>query len=170
MYNMSYKHDTSPKCCAVTRALLLMMQFVRTFLKSLATSLLGTQGHFQRWIYLIRISKYVAGGRLLLNIYTASSDELRYEKYKNKNIWPKKALIVELGLTLNPFLQIQMLPNISYCEFFHVQKWLENSIPTDWGWITDLQSGHLVPIGKDQAAAPDKVVKMIICGCKQGCK
>ena len=28
---------------------------------------------------------------------------------------------------------------------------------------------YLIPVVKDKAAAPDKILKLISCGCKQGC-
>jgi len=117
----------------------------------------------------------VAGEMLLLRAYTApatvdSLDELRYVRYKKQ--------VAKKSLTAGTGFDLKSLPPTtdaakyhSYRAYFQVLKWLGNTdvSPTDWGWTTDAQSGHLVPIVKDQAAAPDKVLKMISCGCKQGC-
>ena len=59
-----------------------------------------------------------------------------------------------------------------YRTYYEVQMCLDNVgaiSPLEWGWTRDSQSGNLIPHIKDQAAAPDKVLKMISCGCKQRC-
>ena len=40
--------------------------------------------------------------------------------------------------------------------------------PLKWGW--ELQAGNLQPIGSECPAAPTRLLKMIFCECKSGCK
>ena len=58
----------------------------------------------------------------------------------------------------------------SYRAYYQVQQWLGNELPpTEWGWTRISQNENLVPVVKDKPAAPQKVLKLISCGCKQGC-
>ena len=113
-----------------------------------------------------------AGEKFLLQVYNAPStsetlNDLRYANYKKQ--------VNKKGLTAATGLELKALPPMSDSAKYHsyraynqVQKWLGNDIisPTDWGWA---RSEHLIPVIKDQAAAPDKILKLISCGCKQGC-
>ena len=113
---------------------------------------------------------------MLLLMYNApdtinSLDDLRYVYYK-KQVLAKN---IETGSGFD----LRALPPTSdaakyhsYRAYLQVQQWLGNTdiLPTDWGWNRSAQTDHLVPISKDYAAAPEKVLKMISCGCKQGCR
>ena len=113
---------------------------------------------------------------MLLLMYNASDtinslDDLRYVYYK-KQVLTKN---IETGSGFD----LRALPPTSdaakyhsYRAYLQVQQWLGNTdiLPTDWGWNRSAQTDHLVPIIKDYAAAPEKVLKMISCGCKQGCR
>ena len=78
----------------------------------------------------------------------------------------------------NSSFHIQQLPPTSaaakyhsYRAYFAVQEWLGNPgdlDPTDWGWI--IESGELLmPIKSDKPYAPEKLIKIVSCACKQGC-
>ncbi len=116
-----------------------------------------------------------AGEELILLLYNApqtikSLDDLRYQRY-NKQITGKK-------LTSIKGVELKALPATcdaakyhSYRAYYQVQQWLGNDVsPAEWGWERDPQSGNLRPLVKDKPAAPDKVLRLISCGCKQGCK
>ena len=94
-------------------------------------------------------------------------DDLRYESYKKR---------VRKSLTSKTGFELKSLPPTSdsakyhsYRAYYQIQLWLGNKQinPTDWGWVRN--EYYLVPIIKDRAAAPDKVLKLISCGCKHGC-
>ena len=94
-------------------------------------------------------------------------NDLRYANYKKQV--NKKGFTAATGLELKALPPTSDLAKYhSYWAYYQVQKWLGNDIisPTDWGWA---RSEHLIPIIKDQAAAADKILKLISCGCKQGC-
>ena len=113
-----------------------------------------------------------AGEIFLLQVYNAPStfktlNDLRYANYKKQ--------VSKKGLTAATGFELKVLPPTSdsakyhsYRAYYQVQKWLGNDIinPIGWGWT---RSEHLIPVIKDQAAAPDKILKLISCGCKQGC-
>ena len=117
----------------------------------------------------------VAGERFMLMIYSApasvkSLDDLRYIRYKQQ--------VAKKSLTAGTGFDLKSLPPTcdagkyhSFRTYYQVQKYLGNTeiCPLEWGWTRDEKSGHLIPIVKDQAAAPEKVLVMISCGCKQGC-
>ena len=113
-----------------------------------------------------------AGEKFLLQVYNAPStsetlNDLKYVNYKNQV--NKKGLIAATGLELKALPPTSDSAKYhSYRAYYQVQKWLGNDIisPTDWGWA---RSEHLIPVIKDQAAAPDKILKLISCGYKQGC-
>ena len=118
---------------------------------------------------------HAAGEKFLLKIYSAAAnieslDHLRFVKYKKQ--------VAGKSLTAGTGFDLRSLPPTSdaakyhsYRTYLEVQKCLgnDNISPLEWGWTKDSQSGHLVPVVKDQAAAPDKVLRMISCGCKYGC-
>ena len=60
----------------------------------------------------------------------------------------------------------------SYRTYLTVQQMLGNNNikPTDWGWTRPSPTEKLVPVVKDNEAAPAKVLCIISCGYKQGCK
>ena len=116
-----------------------------------------------------------AGERFLLKIYSAPAtvqtlDELRFIKYKKQ--------VTGKSLTTGTGFDLRLLPPTSDAAKYHcfrayleVQKCLGNEAisATEWGWSRDSQSGLLMPVIKDQSVAPDKVLRMISCGCKHGC-
>ena len=115
-----------------------------------------------------------AGETFLLRIYNApittkSLDELRYVRYNNQ--------ITSKKLTAVSGVELKALPPTSdaakyhsYRAYYQVQQWLGNELPpTEWGWTRISQNENLVPVVKDKPAAPQKVLKLISCGCKQGC-
>ena len=57
----------------------------------------------------------------------------------------------------------------SYWVYHTVQQWIGHELsPLDWGWRI-CASGLLVPIETDRPVVPDKILRMISCGCKMGC-
>ena len=55
----------------------------------------------------------------------------------------------------------------SYRSYHQIQKCLgKDNDPTAWGYIRYI---YLIPVVKDKAAAPDKILKLLSCGCKKGC-
>ena len=57
----------------------------------------------------------------------------------------------------------------SYRAYFAVQEWLgnDNIIATDWGW--DLFHGRLSLTQTERADVPERVLKIVSCGCKVAC-
>ena len=112
-----------------------------------------------------------AGEKFLLSIYNAPKkaetlDDLRFEFYKRR---VKKTLTSKTGFELRSLPPTSDSAKYhSYRVYYQVQLWLGNNLidPTDWGWV---RNEYLIPIVKDKAAAPDKVLKLISCGCKHGC-
>ena len=113
----------------------------------------------------------MSGERFLLLLYKApvtckTLDDLRFWRYKKQ--------VNEKKLTSASGLELRTLPPTSdaakyhcYRAYLQVQQWLGiNMDPTEWGYMRD---SYLVPIIKDKPAAPDKVLRLISCGCKQGC-
>ena len=57
----------------------------------------------------------------------------------------------------------------SFCVYLQVQSWYGNDLnPLDFGW--ELRGGSLLPISSECAAAPERLLTMIYCDCKAGCK
>ena len=112
-----------------------------------------------------------AGEKFLLNMYNAPKstetlDDLRFMFYKKQ---------VNKTLTSKTGFELKSLPPSSdsakyhsFRVYYQIQKWLGNDQinPTDWGWV---KKEHLIPLVKDKAAAPDKILRIISCGCKHGC-
>lgn len=112
-----------------------------------------------------------AGEKFLLIVYNAPQttqtlDDLRYANYKKQV--NKKSLTSATGLELRALPPTSDSAKYqSYRAYYQIQKWLGNYLnPTDWGWM---RNEYLIPVVKDKAAAPDKILKLISCGCKQGC-
>jgi len=115
-----------------------------------------------------------AGEKLLLALYGAngsddSLNKLRYTFYCKQ--LAKKCLTSQEGF------QLQKLPPTSdaakyhsYRAYLQVQQWQGNPdiIPTDWGWC--FNDGKISPIIMDSEVAPGRILKLISCGCKQGCR
>ena len=57
----------------------------------------------------------------------------------------------------------------SFRVFLQVQSWHGNDLdPLDYGW--ESQAGNLLPIGSALPAAPERLMKLIYCDCRAGCK
>lgn len=71
------------------------------------------------------------------------------------------------------YVHVHTLPPTSAAEAYHshlqVQTWIGNSslIPDDWGW--ELAKGSLMPVKTDLPPAPEKLLQIIRCNCKQNC-
>ena len=53
--------------------------------------------------------------------------------------------------------------------YFQVQQWLgEDLPPTEWGW--KLTNGQLFPVLTHHPPAPEKLLNLISCNCKQNCE
>jgi len=57
-----------------------------------------------------------------------------------------------------------------YRIYLTIQGWLGNSkiMATEWGW--KLTDGVLTPVATDRCAAPDRVLRVVSCGCKVACR
>lgn len=112
-----------------------------------------------------------AGEQFMLKLYgaktTESLDQYRYVMYLQK--LSKKSLA-------SASFQLESLPPTSAAAKFHayrayhtVQQWLGNDTlsATDWGW--QIINGHLYPVETDQEPAPERVLRIVSCGCKMGC-
>ena len=54
----------------------------------------------------------------------------------------------------------------SYHAYLAVQQWVGNNLcPTDWGW-----DEILVPLTTDRPIAPTRVLRIVSCCCKTGCR
>ena len=57
----------------------------------------------------------------------------------------------------------------SYRAYLAVQQWIGNNLgPTDWGW--QHRDGILVPLTTDRPVSPTRVLRIVSCGCKTGCR
>lgn len=111
-----------------------------------------------------------AGEKFLLILYGgerfATLDECRYFAYT------KAISIQSVSSTFN----LATLPPTSVAAqqhslrtYLQVQQWLENDLPPiEYGW--KLAHGDLVPVATELPPAPEKLLKMISCTCKKGCK
>ena len=111
-----------------------------------------------------------AGELFMLRLYGAdrsqSLDNLRYIMY-NRMI--RKS-------SLSSGFKLEVLPPTcaaakfhSYRAFHTIQQWMGNHLnPIEWGW--QYRSGTLVPVETDKTVAPDRVLRLVSCGCKTGCK
>ena len=80
-------------------------------------------------------------------------------------------------MTSSSFVQVCTLPPTSSSAKYHsmrvyhqVQEWTkpDNTLqPKDWGW--SLVQNRLLPKKTDLPAAPDNLLKMVKCSCKQNC-
>ena len=69
--------------------------------------------------------------------------------------------------------QLQSLPPTlddakfhSYRAYLQVQQWLGNDaiMPTNWSWRRI--EGQLLPIEKESDVVPERVLRLLTCGCK----
>ncbi|CAG2253857.1 unnamed protein product [Mytilus edulis] len=110
-----------------------------------------------------------AGEDIFLHLYGGleleSLDLLRYRKFASK---------VLVG---NIYVQVHSLPPTSNAAKFHSLRtfyqskiWIQDDVeihPIDWGWYTS--GNKLLPIRSTLPPAPDKLLKIIRCNCKQNC-
>ena len=117
-----------------------------------------------RWMWVFWLRNSYSSSTMLQK--PATLDDLRFINYKKQV--NRKKLTSASGLELRALPPTSDSPKYqSYRSYHQVQKWLGNdNDPTVWGYVRDT---YLIPVVKDKAAAPDKILKLISCGCKQGC-
>ncbi len=110
-----------------------------------------------------------AGEQFLLRLYGAQKtdtlDKYRYIAY-NRSI---------SHASLSTTFKLEALPPTSaaarqhsYRTYHTVQQWLGNDLsPTEWGW--HFHGDCLLPTESEAPIAPDKLLKLVSCGCKTGC-
>ena len=110
-----------------------------------------------------------AGEDALVSLYGGIPIEdlnlLRFRKFANSVI------------TSSSFVQVYTLPPTSAAAKYHsmrvyhqVQEWTNSDktlLPNEWGW--SLLQNRLLLKKTDLPAAPDNLLKMIKCSCKQNC-
>ena len=110
-----------------------------------------------------------AGENILVLLYGGLPVEglniLRFRKFSTK------------VMSSSTHVQVQTLPPTSAAAkyhslrvYFQVQEWIVDEtsfLPTDWGWT--IRQNKLVPLKTDLPAAPDNLLNMIRCRCKQNC-
>ena len=105
-----------------------------------------------------------AGEDALLKMYGCTSATLnsaRVAKFSSK------------VSTSTTYVPPEKLPPTSHGAIFHskrtyhqVQAWLGNDLsPEEWGWKLSSSGDGLVPIKMTQAAAPERLLKIIRCNC-----
>ncbi len=111
----------------------------------------------------------IVGEQFLLKLYGANKaetlDRYRYIAY-NRAISRS---------SLSSTFKLESLPPTSaaakqhsYRTYHTVQQWVGNSLsPLEWGW--QLKENCLVPTESDNPIAPERLLKMVSCGCKSGC-
>ena len=111
-----------------------------------------------------------AGGKLLMMMYGVkhlkSLNRARYFRFKQ--------LVARKDISTNTQLCI-LPPTIgsawmhSFRVFLQVQSWHGNDLnPLEYGW--ENQAGNLLPIGSASPSAPERLIKLIFCDCRAGCK
>ena len=91
-------------------------------------------------------------------------DLLRFRKFVTKTSRAKE------------HVQVNSLPPTYAAASYHIfrvyhqiQQWIGNGLePTDWGW--QLKNDTLVPIKTHLPPAPEELLKIIRCNCKQNCE
>ena len=57
----------------------------------------------------------------------------------------------------------------SYRTYHQTQVWMAKKMdPLCWGYF--IHKGRMMPVTMKQASAPPKLLKVVRCGCKTGCK
>ncbi|KAJ1519218.1 hypothetical protein ONE63_011176 [Megalurothrips usitatus] len=100
-----------------------------------------------------------------------------------KNLDELRCLHFARALTRRTAIELEMLPPttaackqhalrvyLQVCSsvLLTVQQWCHNQLsPTDWGWR--LEGDSLVPVTSELMSAPEFLLEMVACGCKQGC-
>ena len=110
------------------------------------------------------------GERFFIKLYGAirsiTLDKLRYILY-TRSISRS---------SLSSGLKLESLPPTIAAAKFHpyrsylaVQQWIVNNLcPADWCW--QYRDGSLVPLTTDRPVAPTRVLQIVSCGCKTGCR
>lgn len=111
-----------------------------------------------------------AGEKFMLKLYKAATattlNRQRYISYNNKLKSAKASSKFTLE-TLPPTSAAAR--QHSFRAYHAVQQSQGNHLnPLEWGWVTD-DDGDLIPVYTDTQVAPDRLLKMISCGCKTGC-
>ena len=109
------------------------------------------------------------GERFLLKLYEAirwtSLDKLRYILYTrsvSRSYLPSGFKLESLPPTVAAEFH-------SYHAYLAVQQLIGNNLcPTDWGW--QYREGSLVQLTTDRPVAPTRVLRIVSCGCKTGCR
>ena len=78
--------------------------------------------------------------------------------------------------SMSPVFKLESLPPTAAAAKFHsyhaylaLQQWIGNNLcPSDWGW--QYRDGSLVPITADRPVSPTRVLRIVSCGCKTGCR
>lgn len=109
-----------------------------------------------------------AGEDLIIHLFGGVSfeglDLLRFRKFATK------------VMTSTSCVQVHTLPPTSAAAAYHsqrvhlqVQTWIGNNAitPEDWGW--ELAKDLLMPVKTDLPPAPEKLLQIIRCNCKQNC-
>ena len=110
-----------------------------------------------------------AGECVLVGLYGGvpleGLDLLRFRRFANR------------VMSSSSYVQVCTLPPTSAAAKYHsmrvcyqVQEWMNKDkklVPKDWGW--SIVQNKLLPIKTDLPAAPDSLLKMIKCTCKQNC-
>lgn len=110
------------------------------------------------------------GEQFLLKLYGAvqstSLDMLRYVLYMRQ---VGRKSVYSSGVNLESLPPTSAATKYhSYRAYLAVQQWSGNELaPTEWGW--KVQDGRLLPVATDQPVPPDRVLRMISCGCIIGC-
>ena len=109
-----------------------------------------------------------AGEKVILKLYGGS----QYESLDDcREVAYKRAIGCR---SLSSTFQLASLPPTSAAAKHHsfrtyrtVQEWMENPLPpTEWGWSRP-QAGTLTPVETDRPPAPDTLLNLISCGCKE---
>ena len=111
-----------------------------------------------------------AGERFFLCLYGGHKcktiDQLRYNNYK-KTI-AQQSLKMSFKLASLPPTSAATKQH-SFRTYLQIQAWLGNElVATEWGWKSE--NGKLIPVPTDLPPAPDKILNMISCNCKNGCQ
>ena len=110
-----------------------------------------------------------AGEMFLLKLYGAKKniktlDRLRYIRYNQQ----LKSAKVNMNFKLETLPPTSAAARLHFYRVYHaVRQAMGNHLnPLDWGWM--YEGADLVPIYTEQKPAPDRLLKMVSCGCKAG--
>lgn len=117
----------------------------------------------------IRSDLEAAGENFLLHLYgdrrCKTLNELRYFTLHKKVARQKVSASFDLA-SLPPTSEASSLHFLRV--YLQVQQWLGNQLPpTEWGWC--LLQGNLLPIPSNRPPAPEHLLQLITCNCKNNC-